>query len=146
MKAGQDGSLHSLHLFMAERQRPKAACIHCDLPQVQHVESKPSTGPEVSYRLLCVPASLMELPPRLVSGLTSTSSRSSAVDPSFGPADAHTSGLGQRLDGNSCQSEHSSCNTTMMRHRLDQDLHGGSARSSMKYRRGRLGPVGMRRR
>ena len=65
VKAGAAGSLKSLHMFMASRGLDWAVRVSSAPPVVEDVEVTASTGVRAAYRLLSIPAYLVEQIPRL---------------------------------------------------------------------------------
>lgn len=66
VKAGAGGSLKSLHIFVSERGLPWALRINSAPPLVTALDVATQTGERASYRLLSIPAYLVELLPRLL--------------------------------------------------------------------------------
>lgn len=66
VKSGSTGALRSLHLFMADRGLEWAVRIGSAPPVVQTVDAGLSDGRRARYRLLSIPAYLVEELPRLL--------------------------------------------------------------------------------
>jgi hypothetical protein len=59
VKAGQTGSLKSLHIFMAEKQLKLAVRFNTDLPSQAVLDFKTNTGQPVQYSLFSLPLYLV---------------------------------------------------------------------------------------
>ena len=75
VKAGGGGAMRSLHLFMAERDLRWAVRFNSAAPMIQKVDTVTSTGTEVRYRLLSLPAYAAEILPRLAKEVDATLER-----------------------------------------------------------------------
>ncbi len=71
MKAGRTGTLESLHLFMAERELPRAVRFNADRPSLTSVDMRTTTGRPARYQLLSLPFYLGGRLHRLVSDAAS---------------------------------------------------------------------------
>jgi transcriptional regulator with XRE-family HTH domain len=65
VKAGSDGAMRSLHVFMADRKLACAARINSAAPMVLVIDTKVATGEPVRYSLHSLPAYAVECLPRL---------------------------------------------------------------------------------
>jgi predicted AAA+ superfamily ATPase len=71
VKAGNRGSLRSLHQFMGEKSAPLAVRFDCNLPSTQTVDAvirKSGVATPVQYKLMSLPLYLVERLPDLVRG------------------------------------------------------------------------------
>ncbi len=69
VKAGEAGAMRSLHGFVAERHLPLGVRVNLAPPAVQDVDVPVPSGSRAKYRLLSIPAYLVEQLPRLLDEL-----------------------------------------------------------------------------